>query len=457
MKLWLASKHAGVEDAGQSDVPWLRISGGNPFPPVVDWVARVCVPAYEGPHCSNTTSWKGTVTLQINGLTIENVKMHTRGHVSTMFPKHQFSLKLPKPVSLLGMAPARKWVLATSFIDTSFQRNPTAFDIYRRAGGWATETAFVNMRWNGMDYGLYYIGERIEKGIGRLDVPEAHPKRPEESGYLLTIDWAKPGDIAIQTPVTSSFFSMLYPKTLSREQESFLRELLDTVDKRAAISPGTPQALAQPLAEVIDFTSFARFFITEELAKDVDGYAFSVYVTVKDGRLFHAAPWDFDLAFNFACMPNYFRSAYTNQSGPSTLGVAGWNVENLRDNAFWIGKTGFPGGSVMVFGMNKRQIFLNMWQHKEFKEAFVAAWSNARQGPLSDEALTDIVRRRSAVIKRSADRDLKIWSTKDRCGFWDCCYPNDAYSFEESSQHLEEYLVRRATWIDNNVDKLIGL
>ena len=113
---------------------------------------------------------------------------------------------------------------------------------------------------------------------------------------------------------------------------------------------------------------FIRYFILEELAKDVDGYAFSNYVTqrlkvespwkqflwrgtllwpeirgvfdvlgigndilatwywptllrspsrarpskvkIKNGVLFHAAPWDFDLAFNFACMPRFHQCAH---------------------------------------------------------------------------------------------------------------------------------------------------
>ena len=117
---------------------------------------------------------------------------------------------------------------------------------------------------------------------------------------------------------------------------------------------------------------FIRYFILEELAKDVDGYAFSNYVTqrlkvespwkqflwrgtllwpeirgvfdvlgigndilatwywptllrspsrarpskvkIKNGVLLHAAPWDFDLAFNFACMPRYFTNALTGEA-----------------------------------------------------------------------------------------------------------------------------------------------
>lgn len=36
-----------------------------------------------------------------------------------------------------------------SEVDVSFQRNPLAFDIYRHLGGWATETAYVNVEWHG--------------------------------------------------------------------------------------------------------------------------------------------------------------------------------------------------------------------------------------------------------------------------------------------------------------------
>ena len=39
---------------------------------------------------------------------------------------------MPKPV--LGMPADKKWVLAMSFIDTSFLRNQLSFDFYRNLG-----------------------------------------------------------------------------------------------------------------------------------------------------------------------------------------------------------------------------------------------------------------------------------------------------------------------------------
>jgi len=265
----------------------------------------------------------------------------------------------------------------------------------------------------------------------------------------LTIDWAKSGKVAIRSNVTSTFFSVLFPKgsDLSEEGAAFLRGLVDTIDASSVGKSGTP------LNEVVDFRSFVRYFIVEEIAKDTDGYAFSDYVMVKRGKLLHAAPWDFDLAFDFVCMPRYFRNVFT---GNVSLGVTGWNVENSRSDALWIGPSGIPGGSVKQFGMNKRQLFLNIWRSPGFKAAFVEAWKAARSHQLGDAMLEDMVRRRSSHIAASAEKDLRIWRRTNRCGFWHCCAPEDAHSFDKASQHLVRYLLARVHWIDANVDMLVA-
>ncbi|CAK9029705.1 unnamed protein product [Durusdinium trenchii] len=439
---WPSGPGRPVALLASDEVPTLRILGGPDAPPRErSWVPRVCTELYEGPSCSNTTKWKGIVTLEIHGRTIDNVKMHSRGHSSAMFPKHQFALRLPTAIPLLGMTPARTWVLATSFVDVSFQRNPLAFDIYRHLGGWATETAYVNVEWHGQYYGLYYVGQRIKCGQGRLDVCHRDPD-PDASGFLLTIDWAKPGDVALKSNVTSTFFNVLYPTGALRPQElDFLGTLINEIDVRAATGHGG-------LQQLVDLPSFLRYYIMEELAKDVDGYAFSNYVKIKNGMLYHAAPWDFDLAFDFACMPRYFTN---NLTGEVHLGAIGWNVENSRSDALWIGPSGMPGGSVKEFGMNKRQHFLNIWRYPGFQAAFAGAWRAARARTLGDHALRSMVESRSAVIGPSARRDLHLWRNTSRCGFWHCCAPQDTQSFEEAQRHLISYLLARAKWMDENV------
>eukprot|EP00435_Cladocopium_sp_Y103_P016128 s1556_g4.t1 len=117
---------------------------------------------------------------------------------------------------------------------------------------------------------------------------------------------------------------------------------------------------------------------------------------------------------------------------------------------------GFPGGSVQEFGMNKRQLFLNIWKYPGFKVAFATAWREARQRALGDEALVSMVAHRSRVIAASAERDLHIWRHTNRCAFWNCCAPQDAQSFEKAQGHLTSYLLARARWIDANVGAMPG-
>jgi len=447
---WNGTDACGSPPQSAGKVKWVEIIGGPPAPqPNFDWVARICTPLYPGPNCSSPVNWKGVVTLCVDGVPMRGVKMHTRGHVSKLFPKQQFSLTLPSAVGLLGMAPARKWVLATSFIDTSFQRNPLAFGLYRQMGGWATETRYVNLQWHGQHLGLFYIGERIERGPGRLQVPESREHDAKKSGYLLTVDWQKAGTVCVESRNTSTFFSFLYPKHLSDQQKSFTQQLVNEVDTRAA-APGGEGHLEQ----VLDFASFARFFVLEELAKDVDGYAFSDFMMIKNGKLMHAAPWDFDLSFGYDCQSMYFKNFFTGED--TSRSVAGWNVENVRDGAIWIGPTGLPGGTVWRFGLNKRRLFLNIWQHRGFRRAFASAWRAARAGPLSDGALRSSVQSRAELVAAAAAQDMRIWRGTARCAFFPCCSPPAAQDFRLATRLLRETLLGRARWIDAHVGTLLA-
>jgi hypothetical protein len=61
---------------------------------------------------------------------------------------------------VLGMPKANKWVLAMSFVDTSYLRNQLSFEMYRRLGAWAPRTKYVNFVMQGQYVGLYSMGER---------------------------------------------------------------------------------------------------------------------------------------------------------------------------------------------------------------------------------------------------------------------------------------------------------
>lgn len=442
---------ASVLSTAMETLPWLRITGGPPPPPrQKQWVARICTRLFPGPNCSTPTNWSGIVTLHLNGLTMYGVRLRTRGHVSRLLAKNQYLIKLPHATNILGMSPARKWILGSSWVDTSFQRNPLAFEIYRSLGGWATQIRYVNLDFGGKDMGLFYIGEKIEKGSGRLQVPMAVPMKPEASGFLLTIDWPKSGRRHIISRATATEFTVLYPakREVTQQQMVYLKWLLDEVDTRAAAPVPTNTSEADALEEVLDYTSFARFFITEEVAKDVDGYLFSTFILVRHGKLYHAAPWDFDLAFGYLCDQRFWAL------GTRVAGWASaWNVEIPRETTVMQDELGFPGRRVIRFGRNKKQIFLNIWRRPRFRAAFDKMWQTSRRpdGPLSDAALMASLEHRHDHVATAALRDLHIWRNAQRCGVFQCCSPAASQDFELASRLLSAFVAQRVRWMDAQV------
>jgi len=298
-----------------------------------------------------------------------------------------------------------------------------------------------------VDFGLYYICEKIERGDGRIHLPKAEPSlSPDKSGFIVQVDWPKPGKAYVTSANTSTDFVISYPKAkhLTLQQRSFIQDVVNEVDARAASIDNDSN-----LEDVLDFRSFARYFIVQELSKDLDGYSFSNFMAIDRGRLVHIAPWDFDLAFGFVCMPMYYKNMYT---GRTADGVIGWNVENPRDSAVWIGPDGWPGGSTIDFGKNRRQLFAHIWRHKGFRTEFANMWREARRGPLSDSALQGGIDERDHMIRKAAEHDLRIWEHTQRCAVFDCCDPAASKSFQASITNLKTYLVGRAHWIDAHID-----
>ena len=88
----------------------------------------------------------------------------------------------------------------------------------------------------------------------------------------------------------------------------------------------------------------------------------SDFLRVENGKLFHAGPWDFDLAYNFVCLPTYWIDIERHLPG---MYSAGWNAKNPRDFAEWIGADGSPSGGVIEFGRNIRIFFYHLFKHKD--------------------------------------------------------------------------------------------
>ena len=127
-----------------------------------------------------------------------------RGNTTQAFPKKPFAVKLGKKAEILGMPKHKRWVLLANWKDKSLMRNHISLGIARKftehlSDGipWNVSGEFVELIYNGVHVGNYYLCEQIKIDENRLDIqgeydagdyPSLTPEQVGNFGYLLECD-----------------------------------------------------------------------------------------------------------------------------------------------------------------------------------------------------------------------------------------------------------------------------
>lgn len=126
-----------------------------------------------------------------------------RGNTSQDYPKKPFAIKLDKKAGLLGMPKHKRWVLLANWKDKSLIRNHIAFGIAQKFAAtfsdstpWQVHGQFVEVVYNGVHVGNYYLCEQIKIDENRLNISdpyEVDEKNPftgnwTDYSYLLESD-----------------------------------------------------------------------------------------------------------------------------------------------------------------------------------------------------------------------------------------------------------------------------
>ena len=106
-----------------------------------------------------------------------------RGNTSQDYPKKPFAVKLVDDAKILGMKEHNRWVLLANWKDKSLIRNHIAFGIARlftdNLDGsipWNVHGEFVEVVYNGVHIGNYYLCEQIKVGSNRLNITKYKAK-----------------------------------------------------------------------------------------------------------------------------------------------------------------------------------------------------------------------------------------------------------------------------------------
>ncbi|MCX7985882.1 MAG: CotH kinase family protein [Bacteroidales bacterium] len=339
------------------------------------------------------------------------ISIERKGESSAWFPKMSFNVETQNPdssnlnVSLLGMPAENDWVLFSSFADKSMIKTELVFMLGRKMGHYEPRTRYCELILNGEYMGMYYFMEKIKRDKNRVDVAKRDSVFPENGGYIFKYD--KPNRKVIQ---------YIYPDKdeISAGEKKYLSNYIKSFEA----SLKSPKFLdpVDGYRRYINPYSLIDYIIINELTKNCDAYLYSTYFH-KDSRgvLNYGPLWDYDLAF----------------------GGASWQEGNLT--------------SKWQFEFNTDLSIKLMLRDTVLKNRLAFRWWELRNTFLSNDSLFHYIDSLYQYTHDSRIMNYRVWPVEDKYLFGPDHYVASA---DEEILFIKDWLTKRLTWIDSNIDKI---
>ena len=229
--------------------------------------------------------------------------LRLRGNASMGFPKKPYRIKFNNKHKLLGSpANAKNWTLINNYGDKTLMRNIVAFRI--SAAMEMPYTPFcraVDVLVNGEYKGCYQLCDKIEVKKGRVAIDEMKADdisgEALTGGYLWEIDSYAYNEPAPYYSPRGLSITIHSPKDdeIVPAQRTYFEDYFSTLENRVYKSSSSNTTWRQ----YIDYPSFARYFLANQLSGNPDGY-WSCYMFKKrnDQQAYTGPVWDFDIAFD---------------------------------------------------------------------------------------------------------------------------------------------------------------
>ena len=357
-----------------------------------------------------------------NGATVNEpllASTRVRGNVSQKMPKKPFAVKLDKKSGIFlndsdqtNDLPAHKrWVLLANWSDRTLMRNAIAFgiaDIFKQTFpndgiGWNPSGQFVELVYNGVHVGNYYLCEQVKIDGNRLDISDPYDKddaysgNAEDYGYLLESDDAYDEDVKF---ITKTYIPFQFKDDADGggDMLSYAKAIVNGIDENLYNGKWT-DAFAK-----MDMSSFVDFLLIQELTMNGElSHPKSVYTYIDGGKLYAGPIWDFDWQTfpNISVIEAYYENAYT--GGRNTYNYT-YTTSMLADGTF-NKSTSYPSSP-------KTNDKSYMWypmlvKNADFKAMAAERW-NAVKGAIG--AYVDMqIPAMAAKIKKSEAENWSMW------------------------------------------------
>ncbi len=237
-------------------------------------------------------------------------KIKGRGNSTWNLAKKPFNITYDTKISVDGMS-GKKWSLLANAQDPSLLRNRLVYDLASEVNmTYACDSRFVDWFVNGDYKGSYQLTQKIEMGkntvMPDLEEPEVEDVIDEDTGelipypkadfdFILELDTKEnadsSGDLGFTT-TKGQWMTYKTPDAPAAEQEAFMKAKYQAVEN--ALYGGD----IATLETLVNLDDFARAYLINEVAKNLDAGVTSCYFTYNsETGMFTTAPvWDYDNA-----------------------------------------------------------------------------------------------------------------------------------------------------------------
>lgn len=223
-----------------------------------------------------------------------------RGNVTQQMPKKSFAVKLDKKSGVLDMKPHKRWVLLANWKDRTLMRNAVAFGIAKKFKEvfpndgieWNPSGQHVELVYNGVHVGNYYLCEQIKIDGNRLDIndpydaEDAYSGNPEDYGYLLECDDAYDETWKF---TTANYIPFLFKDDANDDMLNYAKTFVRGIEDKLYAGNYTEAYKSMDLTSMVDFLLIQELMMNSEMK-----HPKSCYTYINDGKFYAGPIWDFD-------------------------------------------------------------------------------------------------------------------------------------------------------------------
>ena len=382
-----------------------------------------------------------------------------RGNVSQQMPKKPFAVKLEKKHAVLDMPAHKRWVLLANWKDRTLMRNEVAFEIakafktaYPNDGmAWTPSGQHVELVYNGVYVGNYYLCEQIKIDGNRLDINEPYDAEDnavaaEACGILMESDDGY--DEAWQF-TTRCRIPFLFKDDGTADMLTYASTLVQGIEDN--LNKNTTAGFTAAY-ETMDITSFVDFLLVQDLMMNSEmKHPKSCYSYINNGKLYAGPVWDFDWN-TLPTSTSYSEEGYSYTK--SIVSYGSWSYKSSAQSS--------PSTSDENYIWYPR-----LMASSEFMQVAAQRWAGV-QGQLS-QVLAHIDEVKAQIAKSEAE-NAKMWpvdsksnakrSSKYGIGSsflgqtFSCGYCGDeGMTFDAAVEQMKETLSTRMSGMSNNIYK----